>query len=77
MPTWESIGADGIVFCSGLPMTGQVYVGDRAYFRRARETRDFAIGDYQIGRITGKATLNFGHPVLVNGHLSGRTVRRA
>jgi signal transduction histidine kinase len=64
------IGADGNVLCSGLPMTGQVYVGDRAYFRRARETRDFAIGDYQIGRITGKATVNFGHPVLDNrGHV--------
>ena len=63
------IGADGNVFCSGVPMTGQVYAGDRAYFRRARETREFAIGDYQIGRITGKATLNFGHPVFVNGHL--------
>lgn len=58
------IGADGNVLCSGLPMTGQVYVGDRAYFRRARETRDFAIGDYQIGRVTGKATLNFGYPIL-------------
>jgi signal transduction histidine kinase len=64
------VGADGNVLCSGLPMTGQIYVGDRAYFRRARETRDFAIGDYQIGRITRKATLNFGHPVLDNrGHL--------
>jgi len=64
------IGADGNVLCSGLPMTGQVYLGDRAYFRRARETRDFAIGDYQIGRITGKATVNFGHPVLDNrGHV--------
>jgi len=64
------IGADGNVLCSGLPMTGQVYVGDRAYFRRARETRDFAIGDYQIGRITRKATVNFGHPVLDNrGHV--------
>ena len=63
------IGADGNVFCSGVPMTDQVYVGDRAYFRRARETRDFAVGDYQIGRITGKSTLNFGHPVFVNGHL--------
>src|SRR5919106_1813763 len=45
-------------------------VGDRAYFRHARKTRDFAIGDYQIGRITGKATVNFGHPVLDNrGHV--------
>jgi signal transduction histidine kinase len=64
------IGADGSVLCSGLPMTGQVYVGDRAYFRRARDTRDFAIGDYQIGRVTGKATLNFGYPVLDDaGHV--------
>jgi signal transduction histidine kinase len=63
------IGLDGNIFCSGLPMTSQVYVGDRAYFRRARETREFAIGDYQIGRITGKATLNFGHPVLDRGHV--------
>jgi signal transduction histidine kinase len=64
------IGADGNVLCSGLPMTGQVYVGDRAYFRRARQTRDFAIGDFQIGRVTGKATLNFGYPVLDDaGHV--------
>jgi len=64
------IGVDGNVLCSGLPMTGQVYAGDRTYFRRARETRDFAIGDYQIGRITRKATVNFGHPVLDNrGHV--------
>src|SRR5574342_1145473 len=58
------IDADGNIFCSGLPITGQVYVGDRSYFRRAKETRDFAIGDYQIGRVTGKATLNFGYPIL-------------
>jgi signal transduction histidine kinase len=56
--------ADGYAFCSALPMTGQVYGGDRAYFKRALETRDFAIGDYQIGRITGKATVNFGYPVV-------------
>src|SRR5262249_4220196 len=32
--------------------------------QRALETRDFAIGDYQIGRVSGKATLVFGYPVL-------------
>jgi signal transduction histidine kinase len=61
------IDADGNVFCSALPMTGPVYAGDRVYFRRAVETRDFAIGDYQIGRITGKAALVFGYPVLDDG----------
>ncbi len=63
------ISADGNLICSGVPMISQVYVGDRAYFQRARETRKFAIGDYQIGRITGKATLNFGHPILDRGHV--------
>src|SRR4029077_4200991 len=54
----------GNIFCSAVPMTGQVYAGDRAYFRRALETRDFAVGEYQVGRITGKATVNFGYPVV-------------
>jgi hypothetical protein len=58
------IDADGEVFCSAHPMTGQVYAGDRIYFQRAIESRDFAIGEFQIGRITGKATLVFGYPVL-------------
>jgi signal transduction histidine kinase len=62
--------ADGNVFCSALPMTGQIYVGDRIYFRRALETRDFAIGEYQVGRISGKASVNFGYPVLDDaGHV--------
>jgi signal transduction histidine kinase len=58
------IDADGNISCSALPITDQVYLGDRVYFRRAFETRDFAIGEYQVGRITGKASVNFGYPVL-------------
>jgi signal transduction histidine kinase len=56
------IDDDGNVFCTAVP--GQVYLGDRVYFRRALETRDFAIGEYQIGRLTHKASVNFGYPVL-------------
>jgi hypothetical protein len=44
-----------MIICSGLP-AGSTYAGDRAFFRQALETRSFAIGDYQIGRITRKAT---------------------
>src|SRR5262244_3172498 len=58
------IDADGNVLCSAIPITDQVYLGDRVYFRRAVETRDFAVGEYQVGRITRKATVNFGYPVL-------------
>lgn len=58
------LDAKGNTICSGLPFTGTVNAADRAYFRGARDTRNFAIGDYQIGRVTGKATVNFGYPVL-------------
>src|SRR5215470_6548362 len=52
------VDADGNVLCSALP------IGDPVYFRRALETRDFAVGEYQVGRITRQATVNFGYPVL-------------
>lgn len=32
-------------------------------YRASDEARDFAIGEYQIGRLTRKATINFGAPV--------------
>jgi len=54
----------GDIFCSGLPMTVPVNAADRAWFQRAVQSRAFAIGDYQIGRITHKATVNFGYPLL-------------
>lgn len=57
-------GPGGNVFCSAVPLSDPVTIADRLYFRRALEQRDFAIGEYQIDRITGRATLNFGHPVL-------------
>lgn len=58
------IDAHGDVFCSVLPHESPVYAGDRPYFQRAVQTRDFAIGDYQIGRITQAPSLNFAYPVL-------------
>jgi signal transduction histidine kinase len=58
------IDTDGNVICTAIPITDEVYLGDRVYFRRALESGDFAIGEYQVGRITRKATVNFGYPVL-------------
>ena len=55
---------NGDVWCSAVPLTGRVNISDRVYFRRAQKTHGFAVGDYQIGRITGKATVNFGYPAL-------------
>lgn len=66
-PHYSNLGAakpNGDVFCSAVAYEGVANLGDRTYFQRAVERRDFAAGEYQIGRVTGKATINFGYPVL-------------
>lgn len=65
-PRYANIGvanAEGDVVCSAVPLTSPVNIADRAYFRRAVERLDFAVGDYQIGRVTGVASLNMGLPI--------------
>ncbi len=66
-PLYVSLGAvdaKGDAFCSAIPITGPINAADRAWFQRAFLYRGFAIGDYQIGRVSGKASLNFGYPVI-------------
>ena len=65
--------AHGWQSCSAVPLPGPpVNVGDRPYFRRTMERRDFALGDYQVGRVTGKATINAAYPLHdVHGAING------
>ncbi|TAK08192.1 hypothetical protein EPO44_02965, partial [bacterium] len=58
------VSPDGDLFCSALPSRDPVNLSDEAYFRRALQTRDFAVGEYQIDRIARIPTINFGYPVL-------------
>ncbi len=65
-PYYANLGVirpNGEVACSALPFDRTVNLADRSYFRRALETGDFVTGNYQIGRITNKATVNFAYPV--------------
>jgi hypothetical protein len=66
-PRYANLGVaalDGKVKCGALPAPPGVRLADRMYFQQAVATRDFAVGGYQIGRITGKPSLNFGYPLL-------------
>jgi len=54
----------GNVLCSSAPLTGPVNVADRSYFQRAMATKSFAVGDYQLGRLTGKPSLGTALPIL-------------
>jgi diguanylate cyclase (GGDEF)-like protein len=54
---------NGELICNAVTWRDRVYSGDRLYFRLAKETGRFSVGEYQIGRVTGKAGINFGFPV--------------
>ena len=65
------ISPDGLVTCSALPFSPGLDVSDRGYFQRTLATGAFASGDYQIGRITGLPSVNFGYPLVVGEELTG------
>jgi diguanylate cyclase (GGDEF)-like protein len=54
---------NGELLCNAATWRDKVYSGDRLYFRLAKETGRFAVGEYQIGRVTGQAGINFGFPI--------------
>ncbi len=66
------IALDGSVRCSALPLPANTNLADRSYFRRALDTGTFAIGDYQLGRISGVSSINIGLPLYdTQGEVSG------
>ncbi|OGC89364.1 MAG: hypothetical protein A2W25_10495 [candidate division Zixibacteria bacterium RBG_16_53_22] len=63
---------EGEVVCSALSLTKSVNIADRKYFIEALNAQDFAIGEYQVGRITNIPSINFGYPVYgYDGKLTG------
>src|ERR1043166_3431804 len=69
-PAYQNLGVispDGNVWCSGVQLVSMINVADRMYFQRAIAARDFAIGDYQIGRITLVPQVNYAYPLLGDG----------
>lgn len=66
-PLYLNIGVispNGLVRCSALPFADGFDLSDRAYFRSALATKGFVVGDYQLGRLTGKGTVNMAYPIL-------------
>jgi PAS domain S-box-containing protein len=58
------IDAEGNLVCSAVGFSGMVNAADRSYFRRAKGSKSFSIGDYQVGSVTGRGSVNFGYPIL-------------
>ena len=66
------IQPNGDIFCSSIVSKSRdpINVKDRSYFGMAAATGKFSVGEYQVGRLTGSAGINFAYPVLdANGRL--------
>ena len=55
---------DGEVFASAPPIARPANFADRQWFQRVMQTRGFVIGEYVLGRISGKPLIVLGYPVL-------------
>jgi len=67
---FAAIKPNGDVFASAHPVANPTNLADRPFFKRIIKTKNFVIGEYLIGRITGKPTIILAYPVLDNmGHL--------
>ena len=54
---------DGLVQCSTLNMQVGLNLGDREYFKKAQETRDFVFSDYLFGKTNGRPMMMAAYPV--------------
>lgn len=57
------VSATGRVVCSALPVPDGTNLADRTYVQDAIRYGEPAVGNYQVGRITGVPSINFGYPV--------------
>lgn len=62
--TFLVVGPNGDLWCAPKPIVEPVNFADRAYLRKALETKRFSTGDYVVGRVSGKRTLPIAYPVL-------------
>ena len=65
--TLSLIGMDGYLACGSLTVDGGLYLGDRAYYRLATVNNQYSVGDYALGRITGKPTVGVAYPIADDG----------
>lgn len=65
-PVYANLGVialNGEAVCSGIELKSKTNLGDRLYFTKVIKSKRFSIGEFQVGRITGKPTVNFGYPL--------------
>ena len=63
---------NGTVWASALPMKESFSIGNKRSFLNTVASKRFSSGEYNIGKISAKATIGFGYPILnENGRIDG------
>jgi diguanylate cyclase (GGDEF)-like protein len=57
------VSKEGVVQCSTLNIQVGLNIGDREYFRKAQEIRDFVFSDYLFGRVSNRPIMMAAYPV--------------
>ena len=58
------IGPDGLLRASAIPTTNPVDLGDRTYFQKALREREYSVGEFLVGRVSGESAIIFGYPII-------------
>ncbi len=57
------IDLKGDLICTATPSPEPINLADTVFFNKTLQNKDFSIGEYRIGRVTGKEILSYGYPV--------------
>jgi hypothetical protein len=63
LTTISVIGIDGYMACGGIHPEIPLYLGDRAYYVRATSRGIFSVGEFTLGRITGRPVVGMAMPL--------------
>jgi len=72
LPTYVDLGIvapNGKVLCAATTQTGADFAHE-AFVRQALQSRQFAIGDYELRPAVGKPTISLAYPVVAKGRVS-------
>lgn len=66
------VDVKGFVWCSSMSTAAQANLGDRPYIRHALDKKETSLSGFQIGRLTGLASIVYANPIVdPNGASTG------
>lgn len=65
------IDSAGYLVCSSVTNAPPIYLGDRSYYIEARKTREGAVGEYTVGRLTNQVGLPVAIPTELAAGIEG------